>query len=465
MAAVPTPRLPRLLLATLGVGIVITGIFTVVLVRFRTELHDEIRRTVIDRDAAVLQLVAQRQIAAAPPRGAAPAARPEELLVTILQNAQQEGVLAVAVYDAQGALIRALPASLLFAELTASDYIALLSGEPISRYHPQFALDRYFSGVDAASAQAPVLEVLLPLGGPGGTRLGFAQYHLDARTLGRKLDALEDRLRRQTAVTLAVGVVLIAGVMAAAYLGLRRAGRQIAERNARLAHANFELTLAAKTSALGQLVSHLIHNLQGSVAGLRAVVATGTSAETGWRSAASYTERMQAMISEVVALLSDARNGTGAAYELDGRELSQVILERNSSEAKTRGVRLVVENRLAGTIDGYRGSLLCLIATNLVQNAIAATGAGYRLVVELTSDRNNFTLTVADQGEGIPEEIRGRLFEPGATGRAGGTGLGLAISRLLARQAGGDLDLVSTGSHGTIFRVRLPRPTGSGNQL
>lgn len=464
MAAVLTPRLPRLLLATLGVGIVITGIFTVVLVRFRTELHDEIRRTVIDRDAAVLHLVARRQIAAFPARGTA-AARPEELVVTILQNAQQEGVLAVAVYDAQGALIRALPASLLFAELAAPDYLALLSGEPISRYHPQFQLDRYFSGVDAAAARAPVLEVLLPLAGPGGARLGFAQYHLDARTLGLKLDALESRLRRQTAVTLAVGVALIAGVLAVAYLGLRRAGRQIAERNARLAHANFELTLAAKTSALGQLVSHLIHNLQGSVAGLRAVMADGASAETSWRSAASYTERMQAMISEVVALLGDARNGTGAAYELDGRELTRLILERNSPEAKTRGVRLVVENRLAGTIDGHRGSLLCLIATNLVQNAIAATGAGYRLVVELTSDRDNFTLTVADQGEGIPDEIRSRLFEPGATGRPGGTGLGLAISRLLARQAGGDLELVSTGSHGTIFRVRVPRPAGSGNRL
>ncbi len=462
MAAVPTTRLPRLLLATLGVGVVITGIFTVVLVRFRTELHDEIRRTVIDRDAAVLHLVARRQLAEAPPGGGA---RPDDLLVAILQNAQQEGVLAVAVYDAQGALVRALPASVLFAELTATDYLALLSGEPISRSHPRFQLDRYFSGVDAASAEAPVLEVLLPLAGPGGTRLGFAQYHLDARTLGLKLDALESRLRRQTAVTLTVGVALIAAVLTVAYLGLRRAGRQIAERNARLAHANFELTLAAKTSALGQLVSHLIHNLQGSVAGLRAVMADGASAENSWRSAAGYTERMQAMISEVVALLGDARNGTGAAYELDGRELASLILQRNSPEARTKGVRLVVENRLSGPIDGHRGSLLCLIATNLVQNAIAATGAGYRLVVELTSDRDNFTLSVADQGDGIPDEIRSRLFEPGATGRRGGTGLGLAISRLLARQAGGDLELVSTGSHGTIFRVRVPRPAGEGNPL
>jgi signal transduction histidine kinase len=44
------------------------------------------------------------------------------------------------------------------------------------------------------------------------------------------------------------------------------------------------------------------------------------------------------------------------------------------------------------------------------------------------------------------------------TGRPGGTGLGLAISRLLARQIGGELALVSTGPRGTVFRVQMARP-------
>lgn len=461
MPALATPRPPRLLPATIGLGLVITAIFTVMLVAFRSELHDEIRRTVIDRDAAVLHPVARRQVAASALRGHATSPRPEELLVTILQNAQQEGVLAVAVYDAQGALVRALPDTLLFAELAAPDYLALLAGDPISRYHPKFALDRYFAGIDAAAARAPVLEVLLPLDGPGATtRLGFAQYYLDARTLGQKLDAIESRLLRQTAATLVIGVGLISTVLAFAYLGLRRAERQVAERNTRLARANFELTLTAKTSALGQLTSHLIHSLQGSVAGLRAVVASGASAEPDWRSAVNYTEHMQAMISEVVTLLGSAQAGPASAYELDGGDLARLILERNAAAAGNKGIRLVMENRLTGLVDGHRGSVLCLIANNLVQNAIAATGAGYRLVVELHSDEDDFILTVADQGAGIPEQIRARLFEPGVSGRPGGTGLGLSISRLLAQQIGGSIELVSTGSHGTIFRVRVPRSAG-----
>ena len=57
-------------------------------------------------------------------------------------------------------------------------------------------------------------------------------------------------------------------------------------------HANFELTLAAKASAIGQITSHLIHGLQGSVEGLRAIVASPvlidgrcTLDATAWRAA------------------------------------------------------------------------------------------------------------------------------------------------------------------------------------
>ena len=63
---------------------------------------------------------------------------------------------------------------------------------------------------------------------------------------------------------------------------------------------------------------------------------------------------------------------------------------------------------------------------------------------------------VADEGHGIPAELREHLFEPGRSGRPGGSGLGLAISRLLARQIGATLALDSTGPAGTSFSLTLP---------
>ena len=64
---------------------------------------------------------------------------------------------------------------------------------------------------------------------------------------------------------------------------------------------------------------------------------------------------------------------------------------------------------------------------------------------------------IADNGPGIPERLRERLFQPFAgSNRSGGSGLGLAISRELILAHGGDLMLVATGPMGTRFRLTVP---------
>jgi signal transduction histidine kinase len=104
--------------------------------------------------------------------------------------------------------------------------------------------------------------------------------------------------------------------------------------------------------------------------------------------------------------------------------------------------------------------MLCLITSNLVQNAIEATATGRRVGITYGETTDALTITVLDEGHGISEELRAHLFEPGRSGRSGGSGLGLAISRLLARQIGATLTLDSTGPNGTAFTVTLP--VGSG---
>jgi signal transduction histidine kinase len=348
-----------------------------------------------------------------------------------------------------------LPATLLFAELNAQDYLTLLRTGAISRFHGEFPLGSHFAAT-ASHATAPVLEVLLALERRGAAEpFGFVQYYIDGRALHQELGGIDARLRRQTAATLSAGTTLIGLVLTGAYFGLRRAHRLVAERNERLARVNFELTLSAKTAALGQITSHLIHGLQGSLAGLRSLVTSGISNQADYESAVRYTERMQALISEIVGLLGD-RN-TGLTYELSGPELADIIRERGAPLAESHGVRFRVETEMKGRIDSHRGSLLCLVAANLVQNAIAATAPGRRVSVHLTDDPAQTAVTVTDEGGGIAPAVRTRLFEPGVSGRAGGTGLGLAISRLLAMQIGGRLELVGSDRTGTIFRAIVPR--------
>jgi signal transduction histidine kinase len=430
-------------------GGLLVGIFAAMVVGFRGNLREQIRQTVINRNAAVLRPVALRQLAQ---REATPG-DPADLLASVLDSVQQEDMLAVAIFDAQGRTLKFAPHSLLFAELPLDDYLRLLKTEPISRFHPEFPLGRYFSGIVAAPAPSPtpVLEVLLPLHGRDADRiLGFAQYYIDGRPLARELASIDRRINRQTAATLGIGAVLIISVVALAYFRLRRA-------HDRLVKANVELALAAKASALGQITSHLIHGLQGSVAGLRAVVSGHDPAEaeaSDWETAAGYTDRMQAMIHEAVALLGDT--ASNETHELTGAEVAALIHARTVAPAAQKGVAYSIEGGFDCRLDSHRGGLLCLITCNLVQNAIDATDAGRSVLVVLHSAEDRAFVTVSDQGHGISEEIRAHLFEPGRSSRPGGSGLGLAISQLLARQIGATLDLRSTGADGTTFRLSLP---------
>ena len=435
----------------MATGVLLIAIFVCLVLRLGDDLRAEIRQKLIERDAAVLLPVAVQQLTESQASASSLVPNSAAALTAVLKTARQEGMLAVAVFDDDGRTLQTVPSSMLFVELPPEDFARLLGGSTISRYHPAFPLDQYFTGI-APGTEAPVLEVLLPLHGHSSPLAGFARYYIDARPLTAELAIIDGRVNRQTAATLAIGSGLIALVLAGAHFGLRRAQRTIAERNERLMRTNFELTLAAKASALGQITSHLIHGLQGPVAGLRAVVAGGETDE--WRHAAAYTERLQTLIHEAVALLGEERSQ--AAYQLTGRELADTIQHRNASAAAEKGVELAVREKFAHSLDNHRGSLLCLIAANLIQNAIAVTPRGRRVDVSLVNGDGHLTLAVEDQGPGIPQEIRSHLFEPGRSTKPGGTGLGLAISHLLARQLGGELALARSSADGTTFSLRLP---------
>jgi signal transduction histidine kinase len=99
---------------------------------------------------------------------------------------------------------------------------------------------------------------------------------------------------------------------------------------------------------------------------------------------------------------------------------------------------------------------LARVFVNLLQNAIDARPAGVRvrIATAVAADRVRFAVT--DDGPGVPEPLRARLFEPYFTTKTSGTGLGLAICRRLVESHGGTIRLSHAGVDGTEFTIELP---------
>lgn len=113
-----------------------------------------------------------------------------------------------------------------------------------------------------------------------------------------------------------------------------------------------------------------------------------------------------------------------------------------------------------GVIEGDPHSMTQLVR-NLVGNALRHAGPAAAITIEVRSTGDDVRLIVADDGRGMPPELRDRAFERFATGdRRAGSGLGLAIVRAIALAHGGDVALESAPGAGTRVTVRLPAASG-----
>jgi two-component system nitrogen regulation sensor histidine kinase NtrY len=96
--------------------------------------------------------------------------------------------------------------------------------------------------------------------------------------------------------------------------------------------------------------------------------------------------------------------------------------------------------------------------TNLLQNAIEAPGNRSEREIVMKENLNGeyITVSIRDNGGGIPVHMRDKIFTPNFTTKTSGTGLGLAMSKSIAEQAQGDIWFETQDGEGTTFFVKIP---------
>jgi signal transduction histidine kinase len=223
-----------------------------------------------------------------------------------------------------------------------------------------------------------------------------------------------------------------------------------------------ELIASERMAALGTMAGMLAHDFRGPMTVIRGYAETlldadlpPTSEDVRERAGliVEMVDRLERMTGET---LDFAREGRRVALRNVGvsttlRELAEGLpLEFPGLEVATD---FVVDPRAQAMLDVDK---LRRAVGNIAANARDAMGGHGRLHLEARIEEDRLVLVVGDEGPGIPEGIRDRLFEPFIThGKKGGTGLGLAVTRRFVEDHGGSVDLLPEGP-GARFRLVIP---------
>jgi signal transduction histidine kinase len=451
-------------------------IFAAALLLVGQNLRHTIRTQIAARDGEILNAVTlTQQLATTPADEAEGPGReePGDQIALLLKTSQLEavvgalkGVIGARLYDRQGNLVTTFPAQITEADLPDADLDRLRALRPVSHFQANARLGdvllRSPTRLNKAERTVPLLEVTIPLVRRAGDRdqlSGAAQFILDGRNIAAEFATLDRHLFLEASVIFLCGSLIIFVGLAWAFRRLQRSNRLLAERTTSLIRANHELALAAKTSAVGAVASHLIHGLKNPLFGLQNFMsgrggesAADTAAD--WQAAGELTRRMQDLIAEIVRVLREENGAAG--YEISLAELAELVTGKFTPSAKAAGVALAVHLAAEGTLTNRNANLVLLILENLIQNAVQATPPGKSVQVNLRPGPAGVLCEVRDEGPGVPARALGDLFTPCASSKAGGTGIGLAISKQLANHLGAALDLTSNSVQGCLFTLAIP---------
>lgn len=246
---------------------------------------------------------------------------------------------------------------------------------------------------------------------------------------------------------------------------------QVARLSAELAAANGELARRERLSILGEVAAKLAHQLRTPLA--TALLYVGHLARPGLnetdrlRFADKTLGRLRYLERLIQDMLAFVKGQQGQRTVFLAEELADEVWQAIEPQATLLEVHLELVRqgegaRLEADRQAVQGALI-----NLLENAIQASRPGDAVTFTVAGGGAFVAFRVVDQGPGVAEADRERLFEPFYTTRSEGSGLGLAIVKQTADAHGGWVEInseVGAGSQFSLFLPAFAKPETSGER-
>ena len=236
-----------------------------------------------------------------------------------------------------------------------------------------------------------------------------------------------------------------------------------------------DLELSRRMAAIGRLTSGVGHEVKNPI---NAIVVhlelLKTKLGEASPSAIRHLEVIDAEIhrlDRVVQVLADfSRPVELQLREQDLRDVIGDVLTLAAVELSTRSVTLTSVLPSKPLVANVDADLLKQAMLNVIQNGAQAMPDGGKLVVILEEERDaavpgdrarqqatkSAVLRISDEGPGIPEEIRGKIFDLYFTTKSGGSGIGLSMTYRILQLHHGSIEVQSNVGRGTEFLLRIP---------
>lgn len=215
---------------------------------------------------------------------------------------------------------------------------------------------------------------------------------------------------------------------------------------------------ATALARLGEMAAVIAHEVKNPLAAVRgAVQVIGTRLKSDANDGAIIKEiiaRLDALNDLIQDLLVFARPPAPKLTRVDLKSLTDAVIALLKRDPAVQALSVTVEGVAPPVLAD--ANLLTIAVQNLLINAAQAQQGKGSVRVTLSTQDSLGRIEIADQGPGIPAEIRNALFRPFKTTKARGTGLGMATAKRLIESQSGLIEVECPPSGGTVVTLLVP---------